>query len=401
MITPLKAPFPYFGGKSRVASEIWARLGDVPNYVEPFFGSGAVLLGRPTEPALETVNDLDGYVANFWRAIQHDPEACAYYADNPVFENDLHARHYWLKQQRSSLAASLEGDPDYYDPKIAGWWAWGMSCWIGGGFCEAKGPWVVVDGQLVDSRETNDDGTWRILPHLRGAGQGTHRKRPQLVGPAGGNSMQGGQSRRRPILSNDSVGCSMDPQGSKRIMPRAGVGAGVINQGIPHGRPNLGGAGGGQGTQAPTYQGRLEGWFAALANRLARVRVCCGDWSRVTGPSVTIYNGQTGVLVDPPYKKTERSDHIYTTDTDCSAAVRAWALENGDNPLYRIALCGYEGEHEMPESWECFAWKSDGGYANRSESRGKENRHRERIWFSPHCLKPAEEYKQATLMEVA
>jgi len=27
----LKAPFPYFGGKSRVAREVWARFGDVPN----------------------------------------------------------------------------------------------------------------------------------------------------------------------------------------------------------------------------------------------------------------------------------------------------------------------------------------------------------------------------------
>jgi DNA adenine methylase len=49
----LKAPFPYFGGKSRVAAEVWRRFGDVPNYVEPFFGSGAVLLARPTEPRTE------------------------------------------------------------------------------------------------------------------------------------------------------------------------------------------------------------------------------------------------------------------------------------------------------------------------------------------------------------
>lgn len=43
----LKAPFPWFGGKSKIANEVWRRFGDVPNYVEPFFGSGAVLLGRP------------------------------------------------------------------------------------------------------------------------------------------------------------------------------------------------------------------------------------------------------------------------------------------------------------------------------------------------------------------
>ena len=43
----MKAPFPYFGGKSKVAGEVWRRFGDVPNYVEPFAGSTAVLLKRP------------------------------------------------------------------------------------------------------------------------------------------------------------------------------------------------------------------------------------------------------------------------------------------------------------------------------------------------------------------
>lgn len=31
-----KAPFPWFGGKSKVAAEVWRRFGDVTNYVEPF-----------------------------------------------------------------------------------------------------------------------------------------------------------------------------------------------------------------------------------------------------------------------------------------------------------------------------------------------------------------------------
>ena len=55
----LKAPFPWFGGKSRIAPEVWDRFGAVDNYVEPFAGSLAVLLGRPTVPQTETVNDLD------------------------------------------------------------------------------------------------------------------------------------------------------------------------------------------------------------------------------------------------------------------------------------------------------------------------------------------------------
>jgi hypothetical protein len=29
---PLKAPFPYFGGKSKIASLVWSRLGNPDNY---------------------------------------------------------------------------------------------------------------------------------------------------------------------------------------------------------------------------------------------------------------------------------------------------------------------------------------------------------------------------------
>lgn len=41
---PLKAPFPWFGGKSRVAHIVWEYFHDVDNYVEPFAGSGTTLL---------------------------------------------------------------------------------------------------------------------------------------------------------------------------------------------------------------------------------------------------------------------------------------------------------------------------------------------------------------------
>lgn len=82
----LRAPFPYFGGKQRAASLIWERLGAPVNYVEPFFGSGAVLLARPDEPRVETVNDVDGMIVNFWRATAANPEAVAAAADWPVHE---------------------------------------------------------------------------------------------------------------------------------------------------------------------------------------------------------------------------------------------------------------------------------------------------------------------------
>jgi len=127
----LRAPFPWFGGKSRAASIIWERFGDVANYVEPFAGSLAVLLARPSPPRTETINDLDCHVANFWRAVQADPDAVAKWCDWPVNEADLHARHLWLVQGLPAHRERMMTEPDYFDAKIAGWWVWGLCQWIG------------------------------------------------------------------------------------------------------------------------------------------------------------------------------------------------------------------------------------------------------------------------------
>ena len=131
----LRAPFPWFGGKSAVAPLVWQRFGDVRNYVEPFAGTCAMLLQRPhwpfSETRIETVNDADCFVANFWRALQAEPEAVVQYADWPVNEADLHARHLWLVNVGKEHVARLRTEPEYYDAKIAGWWVWGCCQWIG------------------------------------------------------------------------------------------------------------------------------------------------------------------------------------------------------------------------------------------------------------------------------
>jgi DNA adenine methylase len=308
---PLKAPFPWFGGKSRVSHLVWDRFGNVPNYVEPFFGSGAVLLSRPHAPNTETVNDLDCMVANFWRATRNNPDAVAMHADNPVNEADQHARHLWLCSQEA-FRERMKVDPDFYDCKIAGWWLWGQCIWIGSGWCE------------------------RQLPHLGDAGKGVHRQLPHL-----------GNAGKATCIESDPT----------------------------------------SGTQS---RQQIVAYMHEIAERLRRVRVCCGSWDRVCGPSPTFKHGITGVFLDPPYADTaDREEALYSADSLTVAhEVREWAIANGDNPLLRIALCGYGGEHEMPESWECIAWKACGGYGSQSDGQGRENASRERIWFSPHCLKP-------------
>lgn len=291
-----------------MAHLVWERFGNVPNYCEPFCGSCAVMLARPHEAKNETVNDADSYLANFWRSTAYAAEEVAKWADWPVSEVDLYARHKWLQEQVGFREAMLR-DPQYFDPKIAGWWVWGISQWIGSGWCT----------------------------------------RPEWVG-------------------------------RNRIGKTVGIHADLSRK-----RPNLNC----RGIFSERIGGELHAYFDALKTRLRRVRVCCGDnWLRILGPSATTHIGLTGVFLDPPYSADR--DAVYSQDSMfLSHEVREWALKHGDDPMMRIALCGYEDEHgpHMPASWEKIAWQANGGYGNqKAGSKGRLNATQERIWFSPNCL---------------
>ena len=171
LVGTLAAPFPYFGGKARACRTVWAALGDPVNYVEPFAGSAAMLLGRPVIGKVETINDADGFVANFWRAVSRDAAAVVQHVDWPVNEIDLFARHGWLVRAAKGLRQRLEADPDYYDVRMAGWWCWGACNWIGDGWCRGDGLWVSDGEQVMNIRK---------LPHLGEAGKGVNRRLPHL-----------------------------------------------------------------------------------------------------------------------------------------------------------------------------------------------------------------------------
>lgn len=289
----LRAPFPWFGGKRRAADLIWSLLGNPSVYVEPFAGSLAALLCRPIPEhidrtgLIENVNDLDGHVVNVWRSIQWHPEETSKWADWPVTELDLHARHDWLLARKESIAERLREDPEWCDPKAAGWWIWGACAWIGSGWCA---------------------GPSRQLPHLGDAGQGVHARADRLD-------------------------------------------------------------------------------FGPLANRLRRVRVTCGDWRRVLTPVCTTRlvrlgltgNPCVGVLLDPPY---DGHEDVYGSAPGVAHDVAEWCAEHGEDPKWRIVLCGYG---EMPsalraQGWGEHAWKAHGGY-----SRAADKQVRERVWASPSC----------------
>jgi site-specific DNA-adenine methylase len=325
------APFPWFGGKSNACEQVWAAFGAVDNYVEPFAGSAAMLLGAPKTPGagkrIETINDFDGMVANFWRAVAADPDAVAHAADWPCNENDLFARHSWLVRHRESITDQLHADPAWFDARSAGWWCWGACNWLGRGWCSGWGSWVHNGSSIVDRRNVADvvgTGIWRQIPHL-------------------GNS---------------------------------GVG---INRQIPH----LGNAG--QGDEHPR-SAYIREWMRALHERLREVRVTCGDWSRTVKDSVTVRHGLTAVFLDPPYAKGAMDYSAGGMGLGIADDVRAWCAANGSNKALRIVLCGHAGEHDalLAEGWHIRTWTARKGYALSDEA--VENSASETLWCSPHCV---------------
>jgi DNA adenine methylase len=158
----LKAPFPYFGGKSAVAEIVWSRLGQPKHYIEPFAGSLAVLLLRPNfNPAecMESVNDKDGFVANVWRSLKYSPDETAEWCDWPVNHADLCARKAALIRNEDRLLRNLISDENWHDPIMAGYWIWAASCWIGSGLTRPN-----------------------AIPHIGHGGKGVHAigKRPHI-----------------------------------------------------------------------------------------------------------------------------------------------------------------------------------------------------------------------------
>lgn len=287
--------FPYFGGKSRVAEVVWNRFGQVSGYLEPFGGSLAITLANPHPAALksETVNDFDGFICNFWRSVSANPEGVATYADWPVNQIDLHARHQWLIEQSAGLTQHLRDDPEYFDARIAGWWVWGISQWIGSGWCAEA-----------------------------------HNKRPHL-----GNH---------------------------------GMGVHSLGQ-----RPHLGNHGG------------IYDLYSRLAARLRFTRVTCCDWTSLKS---TLHDAATwGVFLDPPYTAASGRDmSLYQRSSDDEATlghqVAKWAVSIGNT--HRVALCGIDGEYDIPDDWERYYWRT-GGYSYGSRDR------QEVIWFSPTCVRQA------------
>ena len=282
---------PYFGGKRRFAKEIWDRLGDPDIYVEPCGGSMAVLLARPTTPRLEIACDTSGHVCNFYRALKNDPDNLAWHADNPTIHQDLQARQKWLVQWSKDNSEKLEQDPEFYDSKAAGWWAWGASNWTGSGWC------IVPE----DKRPNMPRGL---------GGQGLQAQRntiPHIASEMGG---QGVQAQRKELQGQIGTGERLTPwfQTLARRLGRVVI----LNR----------------------------DWTSAVTPAVLREY-------QGTRYSVAIF-------LDPPYRTGHRKKTLYQSDMDGTSDSTAedtwqWAQDHGHK--YNIAYACRQGDIDLPADW--------------------------------------------------
>ena len=400
-----KAPFPYYGGKSRVAQLVWEAFGgQLDRYLEPFFGSGAVLLKAPTPAKSEVVCDMSPHLSNFWRAIQADPDAVARHADFPTDHMTLHARHGWLRKWGVEQHDRVWNDAEYYDSMAAGWWAWGCSIWIGSGFAETNhvpekvpnvGPEAAMRGTQQDFDRKHAQRPY-VCKHTDG-GQGV--------------SMQGRDAPDVPPLVRGHhptvcQGVESDWTHDKRprVFPHHAYGNVVAMQskdvldGMPIVNHQVGGHGcnlqrlqlDGEGPM-PLDGTRLQPWLRWLHERLRRVIVLHRSWESGVTDVMTMKaakgKAKVGIFLDPPYKTEHRSKALYGSDLkgqsdDIATAAYEWAVAKSiERPEIKIAYCCRHGDFPLPDEWT----EDVRGFAGVNDAERREN-HKDCIMFSPSCF---------------
>lgn len=320
---------PYFGNKTRVAATVWERIGNVDVMIEPFCGSASFTLRRPYQhwkaggrEKHEILNDINAFIPNYFRSVKNNPSEVAKYVDHPVTELDLVARYRYLAfKEKKKFIRLMKTDPDYFDPKRAGYFIWGLCLWIG-------------ITEFVAARGNN----WSKLPELF--------------------SRKGFIAKDNPIIKDGKI------------------------------------------WTCDIHTKKVEERISILSNRMQNVTAACGSWKRVVNADSMFSKakGSIGVFLDPPYPETYNDKEKQTyggmtkTGSELQTDVFDFCKEYGKRKNVRIAVCGYKNDGYnklLKYGWTKLKWSASGGYANQG-TENTENRHNERIWFSPYCLKPDE-----------
>lgn len=105
----VRTPLTYYGGKQKLARHIVALMPAHRVYLEPFAGGAAVLFAKPPAER-ETLNDVDGRIVRFWRALRDRPDELAV-----AVATTPYSRAEWMDHARApwrplSVAGDIEDD---------------------------------------------------------------------------------------------------------------------------------------------------------------------------------------------------------------------------------------------------------------------------------------------------
>lgn len=94
----MKNVLKYPGSKWNIAQNITNMIPKHHSYVEPYFGSGAVLFNKP-ESDIETINDLDSDVTNLFTCIQKDSERLARVVMTTPFSREVYDKQFEIPDE--------------------------------------------------------------------------------------------------------------------------------------------------------------------------------------------------------------------------------------------------------------------------------------------------------------
>lgn len=134
----MKAVLKYPGAKNRIAPWICSYIPWHGVYLEPYFGSGAVLFNK--EPArIETVNDIDGNVVNFFKVLRDNQKELVRAIKLTPYARDEYMEAYQDKPEDSDVERARK---------------FAVRCWMGFG-CSNR----YRNGFRTSQQQTSPDTT--------------------------------------------------------------------------------------------------------------------------------------------------------------------------------------------------------------------------------------------------
>lgn len=140
----MRTPLTYYGGKQKLAGQIVPLFPSHRVYLEPFAGGAAVLFAKPRAER-ETLNDLDGTVMRFWRALRDRPDELA-----AALEATPYSRAEWHASRDMDVEDDVEA-------------ARRLMVNVDQSFSRSRQSWS-PPSLLADRRGRWQAGTWENLP---------------------------------------------------------------------------------------------------------------------------------------------------------------------------------------------------------------------------------------------